>query len=112
MKVQESSFKSMFESLLSSLTNRVDILTETVAGIKANLDWCLNQTNDLTKSVEFTQDEVQGLKSVVSKLFEAEKEISLIRNSITLHQNKLEALENHSRRKFAMAQPIRLQYLH
>ena len=39
MKIQESLFKSIrFESLITSLTNRVDILTKTVAGLKANLD--------------------------------------------------------------------------
>ena len=41
---------------------------------------------------------MKDLKLVSSKFSEAEKEISLVRNSITLHQNKLEALENHSRR--------------
>lgn len=41
---------------------------------------------------------MKDLKLVVSKFSEAKKEISLVRNSITLHQNKLEALENHSSR--------------
>ena len=85
MKIQESMFKSMFESLMTSLSNCVDNITETVAGLKANLDYCQNQANDLKKSIEFTQGE-------------AEKEISLVKHSITLHQNKLEALENHSKR--------------
>ena len=55
MKIQESLFKSMFESLVTSLTNCVDILTDTVAGLKANLNSCQNQANDLKKSVEFPQ---------------------------------------------------------
>ena len=41
---------------------------------------------------------MQDLKPVFSKFAEAEKEINLVKNSITLRQNKLEALENHSRR--------------
>ena len=77
-----------FESLMTSLSNHVDNLTETVAGLKANLDSCQSQTNNLKKSIEFTQGEVQDLKPVSSKLAETKKEISLVKNSITLHQNK------------------------
>ena len=83
---------------MTSLSNRLDNLTETVAGLKANLDSCQSQANDLKKSVKFTLGEVQDLKPFFPKLAEVEKEICLVKDSITLHQNKLEALENHSMR--------------
>ena len=83
---------------MTSHSDRLDNLTETAAGLKANLDSYQSQANDLKKSVKFTLGEVEDLKPFFPKLAEVEKEICLVKNSITLHQNKLEALENHSMR--------------
>lgn len=84
MEVQESMFRRMFDSVTSSLTARVDDLVKTVADLKA--------------SIEFTQSEVADLKPVLTKLEETDKVIANTNQSIALHQNKLEYMENQSRR--------------
>ena len=84
MEVQESMFRNMFDSVVSLLTTRVDDLVKTVAALKA--------------SIEFTQGEVADLKPVETKLRDAEKDIEVVKHSITLHKNKMEYMENQSRR--------------
>ena len=84
LEVQESMFRRMFDSVTSSLTVCVDDLVKTVAELKA--------------SIEFTQSEVANLKPVLTKLEETNKVIDNTKQSIALHKNKLEYMENQSRR--------------
>ena len=84
LEVQESMFRRLFDSVTSSITARVDDLVKTVAELKA--------------SIEFTQSEVANLKPVLTKLEETNKVIDNTKQSIALHKNKLEYMENQSRR--------------
>ena len=92
LEVQESMFRRMFDSVTSSLTVRVDDLVKTVAELKA--------------SIEFTQSEVANLKPVLTKLEETNKVIDNTKQSIALHKNKLEYMENQSRRNNIRVQGI------
>ena len=64
---------------MTSLSDRLDNLTETVASLKANLDSYQSQANDVKKSVKFTPGEVQDLKPVFPKLAEVEKRFVWLR---------------------------------
>ena len=87
-----SMFRRMFDTVASSLTARVDDLVKTVAERKA--------------SIEFTQSEVANLKPVLTKLEETNKVIINTKQSIALHKNKLEYMENQSRRNNIRVQGI------
>ena len=77
--------KTLFDSFISTVNERVDKLADSVTSLKASL--------------EFTQKHVGDLLSVKSTLVSAEKDIVEIKkNSVELHGNKIEYQENQSRR--------------
>ena len=84
LDVQQSMLKTLFDSFISTVNARVDKLADSVASLKASL--------------EFTQKDVEDLLSLKSKLVSAEKDIVEIKNSVELHGNKIEYRENQSRR--------------
>ena len=61
LKVQESMLRALFDSVVKSLTARVDGVVESVDSLKA--------------SVEFSQKDIEELKPFASKLEEAKDEI-------------------------------------
>ena len=76
--------KTLFDSFISTVNARVDKLADSVASLKASL--------------EFTQKDVGDLSSLKSKLVGAEKDIVEIKNTVELQGNKIEYQENQSRR--------------
>ena len=84
LDVQQSMLKTLFDSFISTVNARVDKLADSVASLKAGL--------------EFTQKDVGDLLSLKSKLVSAEKDIVEIKISVELHGNKIEYQENQSRR--------------
>ena len=84
LDVQQSMLKTLFDSFISTVNARVDKLTDSVASLKASL--------------EFTQKDVGDLLSLKSKLVSAEKDIVEIKNRVELYGNKIEYQENQSRR--------------
>ena len=84
LDVQQSMIKTLFDSFISTVNARVDKLADSVASLKASL--------------EFTQKNVEDLSSLKSKLVGAEKDIVDIKNTVELQANKLEYQENQCRR--------------
>ena len=84
LDVQQSMIKTLFDSFISTVNARVDKLADSVASLKASL--------------EFTQKNVEDLSSLKSKLVGAEMDIVDIKNTVELQANKLEYQENQSRR--------------
>ena len=85
LDVQQSMLKTLLDSFISTVNARVDKLVDSVASLKASL--------------EFTQKDVGDLLSLKSKLVSAENDIVEIKNNVELHGNKIEYQENQSRRK-------------
>ena len=84
LDVQLSMLKTLFHSFISTVNARVHKLTDSVASLKASL--------------EFTQKDVGDLFSLKSKLLSTEKDIVEIKNSVEFYGNKIEYQENQSRR--------------
>ena len=76
--------KSLFHSVISSVTTRVDDQLKTVTELK--------------KSIEFTQKNVENLDTVAIKLEDAEGEIGSPQKTLDEQSSKMEYLENQSRR--------------
>ena len=72
LKVQESMLRALFDSVMKSLTARVDGVVETVDSLKA--------------SVQFSQEDIEELKPFSSKLEEAKDEIDQL-NQIWLNKS-------------------------
>ena len=74
-------------------------MVEYVADIETRLNMCQKDTSDLNASLEFSRKDIDELKPGKSKLDESEADIDNINyNSIDYHIDKLEYLENQSRR--------------
>ena len=85
LKVQESTFKSLFESTIHALTLRVDSVVKDVQEMKTSL--------------QFTQKDVEDLKPIHVKLEGINKELDkMISRDLASHSQKMEYLENQSRR--------------
>ena len=84
LKVQESTFKSLFESTIHSLTLRVDSVVKDVQEMKTGL--------------QYTQKDVDELKPIHVKLEDVNKELDKISKDLASHSQKMEYLENQSRR--------------
>ena len=76
--------KSLFHSVISSVTTRVDDQLKTVTEIK--------------KSLEFTQKNIENLDIVATKLEDAEGKIGSHQKNLDEQSSKMEYLENQSRR--------------
>ncbi|CAH3148598.1 unnamed protein product [Porites lobata] len=86
LDVQQSMLKTLFDSFISTVNARVDKLADSIASLKASL--------------EFTQKDFGDLSSLKSKLVGAEKDIVEIKNTVELQGNKIEYQENQSRRNY------------
>ena len=84
LKVQESTFKLLFESTIHSLTLRVDSVVKDVQEMKTSL--------------QYTQKDVEELKPIHAKLEDVNKELDKISKDMASHSQKMEYLENQSRR--------------
>ena len=84
LKVQESTFKSLFESMIQSLTLRVDSVVTDVQEMKTSL--------------QYTQKDVEELKPLHVKLEDVNKELDKISKDHASYSQKMEYLENQSRR--------------
>lgn len=84
LSAQESLLKTEFQSMISSVTARVNDLVKTVTEIKTSL--------------EFTQQDVDDAKKMADDLKEAEYEIMAVKENLESQGSKMEYLENQSRR--------------
>ena len=84
LKVQESTFKLLFESTINSLTLRVDSVVKDVQEIKTSL--------------QYTQKDLEELKPIHAKLEDVNKELDKISKDLTSHSQEMEYLENQRRR--------------
>lgn len=75
LKVQESTFKSFFESMIQSLILRVDSVVKDVQKIKT--------------SFQYTQKDVEELKPLHAKLENVNKQIDKISTDLALHSQKM-----------------------
>ena len=98
LQVQERMFKSLLQSLLENVNSRLDAVIGTVAELKAGLNICQVDAKDLKESLEFSQRDIDDLKPYATKLANVEADIEDIYDSIDYHMDKLEYLENQSRR--------------
>ena len=77
MKMQESSFRNLFDSLLTNVNSRIDGVIKDLAELKSNL--------------QFTQKDVEDLKPVTNQMTKIGKELG----EVGSFEN--EALENEDR---------------
>ena len=98
LKVQERMFKNLFDSLLANVNARLDSVIGQVAEIKARLDIYEKDTSELKVSLEFSQKDIKDLIPCSSRLHEVEEEIEKMCGSLDYHTDKIEYLENQSRR--------------
>ena len=84
LKVQESMLKALFESVLQSLSMRLDEVVKSVQSIKTSL--------------EFTQKNMEELKPVQAELIKTSKEIERLNSDLSSQSLSLEYMENRCRR--------------
>ena len=84
LKIQERMFKTMFGSLLTSVNMRIDNVVKSVGELKASL--------------EFSQGDIDDLQESVAKITDMEEELDDIQQYLDKHDEKIEYLENQSRR--------------
>ena len=83
MKMQERTFKTMFESVLSSVNTRIDEVVKSVAELKASL--------------QYSQQDIDDLMESTDELAMIEDELDDIQYALNKHEDKMEYLENQSR---------------
>ena len=93
---QERMFKTLLDSLLNNFNSRLDSVVESVADIKTRLNICQEDTSEFKGSLEFSQKDIDELKLKIET--EVEADINDIYDCIDYHMDKLEYLENQSRR--------------
>lgn len=84
MQMQERMFKTMFESVLSSVNTRIDEVVKSVAELRASLQYSQRDIDDFMKST--------------GELAMIEDELDDIQHTLDKHEDKMEYLENQSRR--------------
>ena len=84
LKIQGESFKSFVNLLMDNFNNRFDSLTREVQSIK--------------DSLEFTQKDVEVLQKSQDNLALLESKIEALKREIKDNQDKIDYLENQSRR--------------
>lgn len=98
LQLQERMFKTLIDSLVNNFNSRLDAVVGTVAELKTRLNICQKDTEEFKQSLEFSQKDIDELKPCKTKLAEIEDGIEDIYDSIDYHMDKLEYLENQSRR--------------
>ena len=84
MKMQESLFRNLFDSLLTNVNSRIDGVIKDLAELKSSL--------------QFTQKDVEDLKPVTEQMTKIGKELGEVQAQVDFHCDKMEYLENQSRR--------------
>ena len=84
LQIQERMFKNMFESILSSVNTRIDKVVKSVAELKTSL--------------EYSQQDIDDLKEAADAIDDMEEELEDIERGLHKYEEKLEYLENQSRR--------------
>ena len=92
LKVQEFMLKTLFESVVWSLSMRVDDVVKSVQSIKTSL--------------EFTQKNMEELKPVQAELIKTNKEIERLNSDLSSQSLSLEYVENKSPRNNIMVNGI------
>ena len=90
--MQESTLKLLLESTIHSLTLRVDSVVKNVQEMKTSL--------------QFTQKDAEDLKPIHVKLEGINKELDKISRDLASHSQKMEFLENQTRRNNIRANGI------
>ena len=83
MKMQESLFRNLFDSLLTNVNSRIDGVIKDLAELKSSL--------------QFTQKDVEDLKPVTEQMTKIGKELGEVQAQVDFHCDKMEYLENQSR---------------
>lgn len=96
LQIQERMFKALLDSLLNNFNSRLDTVVESVADIKTRLNICQKDTSEFKASLEFSQKDIDDLKMKMET--EVVADINDIYDCIDYHIDKLEYLENQSRR--------------
>ena len=84
MKMQESLFRNLFDSLMTNVNSKMD-------GV-------INDLAELKSSLQFTQKDVEDLKPVTNQMTKIGKELGEVQAQVDFHCDKMEYLENQSRR--------------
>jgi len=84
MKIQESLFRNLFDSLLTNVNSRIDGVIKDPAELKSSL--------------QLTQKDVEDLKPVTKQMTKIGKELREVQAQVDFHCDKMEYLENQSRR--------------
>ena len=84
LHIQERMFKNMFESVLSSVNTRIDNVVKSDAELKASL--------------EYSPQDIDNLKEAADTIDDMDEELEDIQRGLHKHEEKLEYLENQSRR--------------
>ena len=84
LRVQESRLKTLFESVVESLSMRLDEVVKSVKSIKTSL--------------EFTQKNTEELEPVQAELIKTNKEIEQLNSDLSSQSLSLEDMDNQSRR--------------
>ena len=98
LQMQERMFKSFFDSIVTNVNTRLDSLTHSVADLKARIASSEKKTGDLKNSLEFSQKDIEDLKPSLLKLQELDSAIEEIQDDLDHQEEKMEYLENQSRR--------------
>ena len=78
MKMQERTFKTIFESVLSSVNTRIDEVVKSVAELKASL--------------QYSQQDIDDLMESTDELAMIEDELDDIQYALNKHEDKMEYL--------------------
>ena len=89
---------TLHHCFVGNFNSRLDTVVGTVAELKTRLNICQKDTKEFKQSLEFSQKDIDELKPCKTKLAEIEDDIEDIYDSIDYHMDKLEYLENQSRR--------------
>ena len=84
LDMQERIFRNLFESVLSSVNIRIDEIVKSVAELKASL--------------EYSQQDIDDLWKFTNTLADMEDELDEVQRSLKDKEDKIEYLENQSRR--------------
>ena len=84
LRVQESMLETLFESVVQSLSMRLDEVVKSVKSMRTSL--------------EFTQKNTEELKPVQAELIKTNKEIERLNSDLSSQSLSLEYMDNQSRR--------------
>lgn len=101
MKIQQDCFKSFVDTLMNNFSRRLDDLSREIQGIKCSLEYTQKDVDDVQnklKNVSNVESEISSVKKELKSVSNVEAEISSMKKEIEDNQDKLDYLENQSRR--------------